>query len=226
MYNYLYFIGSLFFLFVWGLFFYLRKDLRKEMFIMSLLILPLGPISEYWYFKDYWQPELLYPWIINIEDLIFAWSIGGIGAVAYEIFFNKTLSKRRNQTKNSVLMWFFVLTICAFIVGKLLGINSIFASSFAFILCALLILISRKNLWKDILFSGILTALIMFLIYAFFLPQIPTNYWHNWLIYGTKYDFLLFGTVPLTELIWGFSWGMAVGALYEFWQGYRLKNRK
>lgn len=45
-------------------------------------------------------------------------------------------------------------------------------------------------------------------------------------ISGTKYDFLLFGTVPLTELIWGFSWGMAVGALYEFWQGYRLKNKK
>jgi len=227
MYNYIYLIGSLLFFIVWCLFFYLRKDLRKEMLVMSLLILPLGPISEYWYFKDYWQPDLLLPWLINIEDLIFAWSIGGIGAVVYEIFFNKINYKRRNPKKLPVLALFFGIIILSLIAGEYYKINSIYSSSFGFLIIGLIILLRRRDVWKDLIFSGFFVALIMFIIYSFLLPQLPACYLDRiWLLHGTVHGYKIFNLIPLTEMIWGFSWGIAIGSLYEFWQGYRLKKKK
>ncbi|KKQ91174.1 MAG: hypothetical protein UT16_C0022G0002 [Candidatus Azambacteria bacterium GW2011_GWA2_39_10] len=48
-----------------------RRDLRKEMLTMSFVVAPMGPLSEFFYLRDYWQPELFNGWSIGIEDLIF-----------------------------------------------------------------------------------------------------------------------------------------------------------
>jgi hypothetical protein len=42
------------------------------------------------------------------------------------------------------------------------------------------------------------------------------------LLYQTDLGILLFNRVPLTEMIWFFSWGLAIGPFYEFAMGYVL----
>ena len=83
--KYSYFVASLFFLTVWLLVFWRVKPLRRHMLILSLITAAFGPVSEIWYFADYWKPEIAFPLPIGgVEDLIFGFAIGGIGAFAYE----------------------------------------------------------------------------------------------------------------------------------------------
>lgn len=85
-YKYAYLIANFFFLVVWLLIYWKAKNLRRPMLIMSLITASFGPISELWYFADYWRPEIALPlpFIGGVEDLLFGFSIGGIGAFAYE----------------------------------------------------------------------------------------------------------------------------------------------
>ena len=88
-YKYAYLIANLFFLVVWSLVFLKAKPLRRPMLIMSLITAAFGPISEIWYFADYWKPEIVLPPPVvgGVEDLLFGFSIGGISAFAYESLF-------------------------------------------------------------------------------------------------------------------------------------------
>ncbi|MBU1017005.1 hypothetical protein KJ678_02465 [Patescibacteria group bacterium] len=63
------------------------------MLIMSLVIAPMGPLSELFYLRDYWQPKILTGRSFGIEDLFFAFTIGGIAAVIYEVSFRKNIQK-------------------------------------------------------------------------------------------------------------------------------------
>ncbi len=74
--KYVYFIGAAIVLVFWLVVFLFRKDLRKEMLLMGGLFAFLGPISEYFFFQDYWQPILMFSFkifniTIAIEDVIF-----------------------------------------------------------------------------------------------------------------------------------------------------------
>jgi len=54
MYQYVYFIGVIILGCIWLAFFFLRKDLRKQQLIMSILTAPLAPICQVlWFSKDY-----------------------------------------------------------------------------------------------------------------------------------------------------------------------------
>src|SRR3989304_2640661 len=88
-YKYAYLVANIFFLAVWLIIYFRVKYLRRPMLILSLITASFGPISEIWYFADYWKPEIALPLPIvgGVEDLLFGFSIGGIGAFAYESLF-------------------------------------------------------------------------------------------------------------------------------------------
>ena len=69
--------GNVFFGIIWLILFLIRKDLRKEILIMSFFSTPLGPLSEKLYLRDYWHPEFFSNTAIKIEDVLFAFFIGG-----------------------------------------------------------------------------------------------------------------------------------------------------
>jgi len=46
---------SLIFLLVWVIFYILRPDVHRRMLIFSLIIMPLGPLSEFWFLQHYWR---------------------------------------------------------------------------------------------------------------------------------------------------------------------------
>lgn len=197
------------------------------MLVMSLIIGPAGPLSEYWYLKDYWQPEIIFGWKVGIEDFLFAFFIGGIGAVVYEVFLGKHL-KRDKRYKSGKWM-FFVLPVIGLAVlislNSLLRINSIYASSLGFSVCAVIIWAIRPDLIKDSLLSGIFAGLLIFIFYSVFFLKIYPNIVNDWWMLSNISGIIILG-IPLEEILWVFCWGLIAGPLYEFWQGYRLIGKR
>lgn len=228
-FTYAYLIANMFFLFVWLVIFWRVKYLRRPMLVMSLIAASFGPLSEIWYFADYWKPEIALPLplIGGVEDLLFGFSIGGIGAFAYEaIFIRKVcVCEERKQNREWFLLAFFVvLGISMIVFNNLLGINSIFVSSIAMIVVALFMLSLRRDLIIHALGSSALVTAIMFIIY--FLGQElfpPSHFWvlRIWKLSGTSEGVILFKHIPWTEMLWGLSWGLVWGPMYEFLTGAR-----
>ncbi len=226
MYKFAYLIGNLLIsLPIWLILFIRRKDLRKEMLIVSLIAGIAGPISELYYLKDYWRPEIFTGWPIGIEDFIFGFCIGGISSVIYEYIFGKHHSNRINRKHH--WSWFIVPLVTLFIIVFnalffVLKINSIYVSAIAFALLALIIICFRKDLLVNSLTSGFLMGLLMFVSYLVFLSIFPEAIHRWWLI--KNISGVLINGVPIEELLWAFSWGMVAGPIYEFFRGLKLKN--
>ena len=225
--KYAYFITSLFFLTAWLLIFWRVKPLRKHMLILSLITAVFGPVSEIWYFADYWNPEIAFPLPVGgVEDLIFGFAIGGIGAFAYESLFINGLCvcKPRKGREWFFLVFIGVLGLAMLVLNNLLGLNSIFASSLGMIILAAVMLYLRRDLIIHALASGLLVAAIMFIIY--YLGQSVFPGAHGWMLRiwklsDTSQGIILFRHIPWTEMLWGFSWGLVWGPLYEFLVGAR-----
>ena len=225
-YQFAYLIGNLLILFpIWLLLFVRRKDLHKEMFIVSLLVGIVGPISELWYLKDYWRPETFMGWPIGIEDFLFGFFIGGISSVIYEELIGKKHSNRLNRTHHWSLFLIPVVGILLFVFNVLFfyfQINSIYASIITFFLLALIILYFRRDLIIDSLMSGFLTGFVMLGSYLIFLSLFPEAIQRWWLLDNIS-RILVYG-IPIEELMWAFGWGMIGGPAYEFFTGLNFNK--
>ena len=204
------------------------------MLIMSLLTASFGVISEIWYFADYWEPEIALPlpYIGGVEDLLFGFSIGGIGAFVYESVFVRGICKcsEKELKREWFLFVFFAITGTSMIVlNNVLGINSIFASSIGMIIVATIMLYIRPDLIPNALGSAVMVAGVMFVIYYLGQEAFPSAHtWMTsiWKLYGTSQGVVLFKHIPWTEMLWGLSWGLVWGSMYEFLVGARTMEIK
>ncbi|OGD86607.1 hypothetical protein A2870_03925 [Candidatus Curtissbacteria bacterium RIFCSPHIGHO2_01_FULL_41_11] len=109
-----------------------------------------------------------------------------------------------------------------FLLFKLLGINSQYALIAVLVLAAIFILVRRKDLFMDVIGSGLCFGVLyffLFLVYLQFFPGVINSWYKLSNISGV----LILG-VPLEEPLFAFGFGMVAGPLYEVWQGYRLKK--
>ncbi|MCK4649850.1 hypothetical protein KAT36_01325 [Candidatus Pacearchaeota archaeon] len=219
-YQYSYLIGVGIFFIIWLALFLYRKKFRKEMLTMSIIIAPLGPISQLFYLRDYWNPiYLLTIFNIGIEDILFSFLIGGIASVIYEEFFIKKFKRTKKESGNNVIILAIIGMVFFIVLNLIFKINSIYASSIGFLIIASVILFKRKDLIKNAIVSGILVTFIMFIFYSIYttiFPNIIQDWWQL-----EKISRILILGIPIEELLWGFTWGFLAGPLYEFWQGKR-----
>lgn len=172
IFRYAYLIGDLIFLSVWLLLFLRRPDFRRRMLIMSTMVAPMGPLSEIFYRRDYWRPELFSGQAIGIEDLLFGFAIGGIAGVIYECLLGKRFLKRHSKVQT---IWMFVVAIFGitwmFVGNIVLGFNSIYVSTTGFLVVGFLVILRRKDLLGDALLSGLFmggnNVFILFNIWEF-----------------------------------------------------------
>lgn len=226
-YKYAYLLGNLFLCFpIWLLLLLKRRDLWKQILLISFIGGLAGPVSEFWYLHDYWRPQIFTGWSIGLEDFLFGFFIAGIASVCYEAIFGKRLAKRRHQSKQWPYIFIALVALFLFCFNILffLGINSIYASSIGFLVLSLLIVFKRRDLWSDALMSGVIMGGLMFLgylVFLWFFPEAIERWWYLKNISG-----VLFLGIPLEEILWASSWGMVAGPCYEYLMGLKFKKEK
>ncbi|HAH54441.1 MAG TPA: hypothetical protein DCM02_03925 [Flavobacterium sp.] len=221
--KYVYLITGIFSFLIWILFYALRKDLRRKLIKVSLFGGFAGLISEYWYFKDYWQPHSIFGIkTISPEDFIFGFSIAGISVVVYDIFF-KTTDEAFFINNKKIFGLMILMSIGSFFLFiDYLGYNSIFVTSITLIIFTIYMLIQRSDLWKEALFSGLIVLIMAFVSYHIIFNFIFLDFWDKyWLLSKTKYGITIYGNIPLTELLWYWTWGSFAGVAYNFASGKR-----
>jgi hypothetical protein len=214
---------SLIFLLVWAVFYILRSDLRRRMLIFSLIIMPLGPLSEFWFLKDYWRRPTITGYPISAEDVIFSFAIAGIAYSIYKVFFNMLVVEGHDQPRGGLVIAFLIIIILPlFILTDLLHINSIFSSTFSLFLIAVLTWILRPDLLKPSIVSGILVVILFFLVYKAMQVIFPSaiEYW----CMGCNQSGLRLSGINIEELLWDISWGLAGGTMVEAVTGERLQK--
>ena len=222
--TYAYLIGTIVFFVPWVIFFYLRKDLRREMLLTSIAI-AFGSVftAYYWWTKDWWHPETITGTSVGIEDFLLGFSNGGIGAVAYEVFFKKREYKIKD---NSSQVEGLAITLLTFSLLSFLfwgfELSSFIASSIAQLAGILLMFYYRRDLLWNGLFSGVLMVLISipaYLIPEWLSPGTRENSWHYELLSNIR----VLG-IPIEDLIFYFIFGMWIGPLYELYYSKGLRK--
>ena len=227
-YQYSYLIGDLVLLTIWFILFSIRKDIRKEMIIISILFGFVGLIAQYVYTIDWWFPLTITNTRIGIEDFIFGFAVAGIASVVYEEIFKKNINIRKvNKNLEKIRNFNFIILLSSLLIllfGSIfiLKLNSFYASIIAFILPTAYIWYKRNDLIFDSLASGFLLMVISFL--AFLIPELITPGWVESAWYLENLSGILLLKVPLEDLIWFFLVGMFIGPLYEFYKEGILKD--
>jgi hypothetical protein len=228
-YTYLIWVG-IFFL-IWIALYLWRKDVRKEMLIISFLFGIGGIISEVIHIQDWWQPLTITNTKVGIEDFLIGAFIGGVAAVIYELIYNKKVkikkAKKKEKFKRNINFYFIAIILLSLFLGSFyfLKINSFYSSIIAFLISTFIIWVKRKDLIKDSIFSGFLLLVIGSVVYYILLtiqPEFINKFWYLESIWYTK----LFLGVPIAEYIWYFLAGAFIGPLYEYWQEGKLITLK
>jgi len=215
--QYAYLLGNLLIsLPIWLLFLVLRKDLRRKILVLGILSAVYSPLAEIFCLRDYWIPQFALGPFLPIEDFLFGLFSGGIGGVLYQVVYSKKLALR--DIKSLWLKNLVILTVITFILFIILNIffkiNSIYAMSLAFLIIVLSIIYFRRDLWLPAIINGFLFAVLFCLGYQVLLIFIPNIFSQFWQLTNLSGIFIL--KIPLEEIIWAFSWGMIMGAVYEF----------
>jgi hypothetical protein len=216
---------SLIFLFLWIVLYILRPDLRRRMLIFSLIITASGPLSEFWFLKDYWRRPTITGYPISIEDALFAFAIGGIAYSIYKIAFNMTAVQSNHEPRRAWLVIVFLIInfLPLLILTDLLHINSIFSSAFSLLVIAILTCVLCPDLLKPSIVSGILVVVLFFLVYKAMQVIFPgaIEYW----CMGCNPLGIKISGINIEELLWDFAWGLAGSVIVEVITGEKLQKR-
>lgn len=196
------------------------------MLIASLIITPAG-LSEVFFVPGYWLPDTIRNPKLSIEDFIFSFAIGGIIAVIYELFMKgKVKHQRLCNCYNGEFFHGLILgigIIVIFLTYALFKINFMYAVYIGIVVDVVLIVITRPDLLKKVLYSGLLFGLLYFLFFSilsFFTPSF-IKHWNLSNLSGI----ILLG-VPVEEILWAIGAGGLLGPIYEYLLSIKLNERR
>jgi hypothetical protein len=221
---------SLAYLFIWFFLFALRKDFRKEMLWISFWTMPLG-LTEPLFVPGYWNPASLFDLAhrtgFDIESLIFAFAIGGIGSVLYNLICpvaQKALSEVKIKQKRHHWHWFilFISPLVFILLFLFTTLNPIYNATISMFLGALATLFCRPDLKKKIWIGGALFLMLYFIFFVSLIIIFPNFVQGTWNLGALTGIFVL--GIPIEELLFAFAFGMLWSGFYEHFFWLKLKN--
>jgi hypothetical protein len=217
-YKFTYFAFSLVMTIAWLILYYNRKDLRKQMLIMSVLMCFNTVLAQYfWWTHDWWRAETITGTRIGIEDFLAGFILGGVAAVLFPEIFSEREYKKPVSKKHVFVFFILVWNLPVGILYWGFHMNSALATCIVFALFGLIVVIERKDLFVDALVSGMLTLvgfIILWHILKFISPGWIEKTWFFDKLLGKQYF-----TIPIEDLLYYFFYGFFIGPLYEFVKG-------
>lgn len=219
-YHYVWLTWSVIFLLPWVWLYLANPGHRKVMLRVSLITALLG-LTEPIYVPTYWNPPSLFELAqrtgFDIESLIFAFAIGGIGSVLYN-----TLSRQdptpvsapeRRSSRHRFHRLALLLPYFLFVPLYLLPWNPIYPSLVSVLIAVIASVICRpdlirKTLIGGMLFLGLYTVFMLGVLW--FSPGYIEQVWNLPDLSGV----LIVG-IPLEELLFGLVFGMYWSGVYE-----------
>ncbi len=150
----------------------------------------------------------------SIESLLFTLVLGAVCALLYPLLFKKGFSKPNRKPRHIAPV---IAALIAVIIQKILLLNLIYMIIIFGLATALIIWIQRKDLIRASLVTGIAMLgiyLCGFILFNQLFPYYLQVYYHFQAVSGM----LLFG-VPLEELVYALTLGMAWGVMYNYFTG-------
>ncbi len=122
-YIYAYFIWAAIFGIIWISLYFWRKDVRKEMLIVSIFMGFIGILTEIIHIQDWWQPLTITRSTIGIEDFLIGFFIGGIAAIIYEEIYQKKINTRKKFDIKNPKIWKLLALFCIIFATSFYVIN-------------------------------------------------------------------------------------------------------
>lgn len=214
-------MGSLFAV-VWIALYFYRKDNRKEMLYLSILLAILAPLSDLLYTIDWWHPETLTGTRIGIEAVYTGFFMGGIIAVLYEDLFHKRLRASRQQIETqrerNIDMVGLLGAATVIFFGMYVGLDwNSFQSSIASFLFVLIIVITlRPDLTVDSLASAVTFFIVAVFVYTGLELLTPGWVMQFWVFKNVPQIIIL--NVPIDDVVFYLISGAMLGPLYAYWK--------
>ena len=216
-YKYAYFFGSVVTLVIWFILFALRKDLRKEMLLLSSVKVLLAP-TNILYYGEYWRPDFVFDlYNFGIESIMVCFAYGGITGVVYEFLFRKTPLKMKGvnlQISKLELVVSISLGLIVMLILKVFTpLNIIYTSSTGLLIVGIAFIYFRTDLLYPSIFSAIITVVISCLIYWLMLIFFPSFFDLVWIPDTISNIRLL--EIPIEEYYFHLAIGLCFGVMYE-----------
>lgn len=219
-YHYVWLAWSGAFLLLW-LVIYLANSTHRKVMRRASLVTALFGLTEPIFVPVYWNPPSLFELAqrtgFDIESVIFAFAIGGIGCAAYD-----TLTKRdfapvsaaeRRGLRHRLHLLALLAPYVLFVPLYLLPWNPIYPSLVSLLVGAVASVACRPDLLRRTLLGG----LLFFGLYGIFMlglvltsPGYIEQVWNLPALSG-----ILIAGIPLEELLFGIGFGLYWTGVYE-----------
>jgi hypothetical protein len=208
---------------VWLIIFYLNRELRQEMLILSICAFFLAPVILTMKGSD---PNIIAERFsgVHFADLLFSFAIAGLAGSLFHAIFGKHYHRlpkvRRKAANESLLAQIWLIRM---FIATLLFLWGIVFFVFAFdlspapaalatgVIMAIYIVIHRYDLLADTLVSAALTGVVTYMASAVTLYFSTTDL--SSLLIA---DHGMLGGVPMDLITWSAAFGLALGPLYEY----------
>jgi hypothetical protein len=212
---------------VWLIIFAAKPLLRRQMLWVSAFTALFG-LSEPVFVPSYWSPPSLFNLAaithFDVESLVFCFAVGGISSVLYEAILNARHQKMRHEELSErrwLHLFSLLITPVLFVLLFFLtGLNPIYCAAAAMFAGAAAAVACRPDLGKNTLAGGLLFMGLYFVFFFFVILLFPAflNSWNLPALSGI----LVFGVIPLEELMFAFTFGMMWSGVYEHIKHYAL----
>ncbi len=180
----------------------------------------MGVIAEVWYFRDYWRPPTLFgEAVVGIEDYVIGFALFGVGGYIHSSFTKREIDySRPGQAQNRDFFFLFLIGCASLTVfSVILGIHSGYVTFLTFFFLSVYIWIQRPDLIGLSIKSAFATLGISFLIYYINFNFLFPEFWDKYGLLKKPILGLEIFNIPLSEMLWHFSWAM----LCSMFRGYR-----
>lgn len=226
--SYAWLIWSLILLLFWLILYSLNRDMRKEMFYVSIWTMPLG-LTEPLFVPEYWNPPSLFQLAqktgFDIESLIFCFAIGGIAFIIYRSIFpyhytEMSFSERAHKKHRLHKAILFSPAILFSILALFTELNHIYCAIIAMFLGALMTLYCRPDLKIKIFVGGFIFLILYTLIFLSLVWVWPNYIKLVWNLSELTGIYLF--KIPIEEYLFAISFGMLWSSIYEHFSWLKI----